>query len=480
MRFRWSPPIRDEWSPCEPLPLWLFAALFLLIECAFLGGTIATWPNGKSVASEDFVRTALVAPFVLWIAISSVLYTSMYENHAFEAAVKNAARWHLLTEWQRNVRAGVAVLDSMILTPEPDLAERMLSLEGSPPENPGKIMRLEIADGENGTSRERAVIEKLLTPLAAQLAQAARGNSFDIVMQCERAESEIHVQAVWADLQLPGKPRIRWLSNDKDPGFADVWFKSDEHASDTLSTFKVNTTPEYRLVVAWHLNDAGPGIPQNASEAAAALLLGSPALMRKKPELKHQAWLLRQIVTDADKVDEALALLIDAEQVPRERIRHFWYSGLKGLALHVTLGAVKDIDLKVEGHALDRAIGPQAPVMRWVLQAMAAKMAQFGQGAQLVALPRSSGVGLNVAVKDAPRVDIPWKDEYEYGLWPGAELVSCMSLWTFVILMSPNKSWGTLETAFTAFIAVVALLCSVWRIFLGPRFYTDYVWREFG
>jgi hypothetical protein len=36
----------------------------------------------------------------------------------------------------------MAVLDSVILTPEPDLAERMLKLEGSPPENPGKVKNM--------------------------------------------------------------------------------------------------------------------------------------------------------------------------------------------------------------------------------------------------------------------------------------------------------------------------------------------------
>ncbi|MCW3589234.1 hypothetical protein K6Y78_40260, partial [Burkholderia cenocepacia] len=110
-----------------------------------------------------------------------------------------------------------------------------------------------------------------------------------------------------------------------------------------------------------------------------------------------------------DEVEKALARLLAAEQVPRERIRHFWYSRLKGLALHATLGAVKDTELKVEQHALDSATGPQAPVARWLLQALAAKMAHFGQGAQLVALPRPDGVVLNIVVKDKPAVDVPWK-----------------------------------------------------------------------
>lgn len=479
MKFRWTPPAHDEWSAGKPPPGWLYGVLFLLIVSLFLGGTVATWPQGKSMASEDFVRTALAAPFVLWMAISFVLYAFMYDNHAFEAAVKNTARWHLLTGWQRKVRSGVAVLDAVILAPEPDLAERMLKLEGSPPENPGRTMRLDGIDVADGESRVRAMMEKLLTPLAVRLAQAMRSGSFDIVMQCERSESIVDVHAIWAQLQLPGKPRIRWLSNDQDPGFADIWFEGDFDTG-YAGSFAPDRTPKYRLVLAWHLNNAGPDVQPDTSEAAVALLLGSPALMREKPQLKRQAWLLRQIVADADEVDKALALLLAAEQVPRERIRHFWYSRLQGLALHATLGAVKDSGLKAEQHALDSAIGPQAPVVRWVLQALAAKMAHFGQGAQLVALPRPNGAALNVVVKDTPTVDVPWKDEYEYALFPSAEVAGCMSVWTFLILMSPNETWGTVETAFTVVIAVVVVLNVAWRIFWGPRLYADDVFRKYG
>lgn len=329
MKFRWNPPIGGEWSAGDPPPIWIYAVLFFLLLCLFAGGTIAMWPHGKPVASDDFVRTALVAPFLLWVAISSTIYTWMYSSLAFEVAVKNTARWHVLTRWQRKVRAGVAVLDSVVLTQVPDLAERMLKLEGDPPDNPGKVMRLDSVDEVEDALRERAMLERLLTPLTVRLARAARGDS-------------------------------------------------------------------------------------------------------------------------------------------------------KGLAQHATLGAVRDTELKVEEHALDPAMGPQAPVARWVLQALAAKMAHFGQGAQLVALPRANGVALNIVVKDAPAANVPWKAEYEYNIFAWADLLVCMSLWAFVIMVSPDKTWGTFETVFTVAIVVAVLLIFAWRIYLGPRIYTDYVWLKYG
>jgi hypothetical protein len=480
MTFRWNQRMPDEWAQPKPPPIWAYFVLYLVIEGICLGLTIANWPPGTPVASQEFARTALAVPFTLWIAASAVLYSSMYETLAFPAAIRNVERWHLISRWQRQSRAGVAVLDSVILTPEPDLAERMLKLEGSPPDNPGKVLALGSIDATGGRARIHWLLEALLKPLATRLSQAARSDSFDIVMQCDREESSKAVTSVWAELELPGEPVVRWLDNHRDIDFAGKWFKSDTHTY-PYTSYEVDRMPKYRLLLAWHVNDDGPGAPHTSSEGAVALLLGTSALIREKPDVKRQAWLLRQITGDADKVDRSLAMLLEAEQVPSERIRHFWHSRLKGLAQHATLGAVSESGLKVEEHAIDPAIGPQAPVARWLLQALAAKMAHFGQGAQLVALPHENekGVALNLVVKDPAPANVPWKTEYEYSMFPAVELIGCAGVWTFAMLMSPSKTWGTFDTVVTSLIAVVGAVCAGGR-FLSRKMYADDVWREYG
>jgi hypothetical protein len=480
MTFRWNQRMPDEWAQPTPPPIWAYFVLYLVIEGICLGLTIANWPAGAPVASQEFARTALAIPFTLWIAASAALYSSMYESLAFAAAIRNVERWHLIRRWQRQSRAGVAVLDSVILTPEPDLAERMLKLEGAPPENPGKIMALGGIDATGDGARIHRLLAALLKPLATRLSQAARSDSFDIVMQCDREELSTAVLAVWEDLALPGKPVVRWLDNHRDIGFADKWFKSDTYTY-PYTSHEIDRTPNYRLLLAWHLNDDGPDAPPTSSEAAVALLLGTSTLLQEKPDLKREAWLLRQITGDADQVDRLLASLLEAEQVPNDRIHHFWHSRLKGLAQHATLGAVSETGLKVEEHALDPAIGPQAPVARWLLQALAAKMAHFGQGAQLVALPHDNekGVALNLVVKDPVPANVPWKTEYEYSMFPAVELIGCAGAWTFAMLMSSSKTWGGFETVVTCLIAVVVAVCAGGR-FLTRKMYADEVWREFG
>jgi hypothetical protein len=185
--------------------------------------------------------------------------------------------------------------------------------------------------------------------------------------------------------------------------------------------------------------------------------------MVEKPELKRQAWLLRQIAGDADQADRLLASLLKAEQVPSGRIRHFWHSGLKGLAQHATLGAVRESGLKVEAYALDPAIGPQAPVARWVIQALAAKMAHFGQGPQLIALPHEQGVALNLVVKEPAPVDVPWKEEYGYKPLLGPEFGVLTSFWVVSMLLLPDEGWSTTDTLVTCLTILFMLMSFIIR-----------------
>jgi hypothetical protein len=454
MSFSWNPQFPPEREASEPLPVWVYLVLYVIIEGIALALVLPGLPKSGAVPWDRILHYAVAVPFCCWLALSFLAHRLAYDIPASEAAQHNSARWHQITGWQRQSRSGVAVLDSVILTPEPDLAERMLALEGTPPENPGKVMALADIGGTDDVARLPVLLDALLSPLAARLAQAAKGGSFEIVMQCDDGDASCEVLAAWERLELPGKPVVRWLDNGREVGFADRWFESERRPY----WYAQDRTPKYRLVLAWHLNKNRPDLERTHSEAAVALLLGSPALMREKPDLKRQAWLLRQIAGDADQVDRSLTWLLKAEQVPVERIRHFWHSRLKGLALHATLGAVRESGLKVETHALDPAIGPQAPVARWVLQALAAKMAHFGQGPQFIALPYEQGVALNLAAKEPAPVDVPWKEEYGYFRILGPEFGVLASLWTVAMLLSPDEAWSTTDTLVTCCTVFLMLL----------------------
>jgi hypothetical protein len=460
MRFRWNPQFTSERLPYEPLPLWFYLLLYLIVEGVTLALVVPGLPKYGPVPWDEVLRYAVAVPFFCWLTLSCIVYWFAYDIPATQAAEHNSTRWQQISDWQRQSREGIAVLDSVILTPEPDLAERMLALEGTPPENPGKVMALaSVAAADDGLRLTR-LLDALLAPMAARLAQAAKGGAFEIVMQCEHNALSSEVLAAWDRQELPNKPVVRWLDNSRDVDFADKWFEDEPRP---YGGYTHDRTPEYRLLLAWHLNKVEPGGVHTNSEAAVALLLGLPVLMSEKPGVKRQAWLLRQITGDADQADSLLASLLKAEQVPSERIRHFWHSRLKGLTQHATLGAIRESGLKVGAHALDPAIGPQAPVARWVLQALAAKMAHFGQGPQLVALPVGQGVALNLVAKEPAPVDVPWKKEYGYKPVLGPEFGALMSFWMVSMLLLPDKGWGTAETLVTCFTVFFMLVFFVIR-----------------
>ncbi|CAE6734995.1 hypothetical protein [Paraburkholderia domus] len=463
MSFRWDQAIPDEREAGEPPPVWIYLVLFIIVECVALALTVATWPKGKSVNSMEFFRGVLLIGPVFWGAICAFIYHSAHGLYAFETAVVNQERWRQRRSWQQQGRCGVAVLDSVVLTPEPELAERMLGLDGTPPQNPGKVMALDM-DETGAASRLHAVLEKLLVPLAPKLAGAMRSDSFLLMMQGDRDESSDIVRAVWKKLELPGAPRIVRMQAITEPKFAEKWFPAD-------------SDPYYRLVLAWHLNDGGPDAPKDCSEFAVALLLGSHQLMyNQRGKLKAQAWLLRGIATEADQAEDALTLLLRAEQVETKRIRNFWHSRLKGLARHATLGAVRESGLEVSTHALDTAIGPQAPVSRWLLYALAARMAHFGQGAQLVALPGEKGVAFSLVAREAQPVNLPWKDSYAYSIIPCAEIVLvCMSV-LGVLLLDDSVSWNGLKTAGVV-IVVVGIAGFFAERYFRSRMLAEEVWR---
>jgi hypothetical protein len=466
MSFHWDQPMLVERDAGTPPPLWVYVVAFLVVECIALGFTVATWPAGKPVASWAFLRGILLVGPVFSGALCAFIYHCAHGQYAFETAVTNQEGWRRKLSWQRLCRSGVGVLDSVILAPEPDLAERMLGLDGTPPENPGKVMPLDGPDDEGAESRLHAVLERLLAPLAPKLVGARKSDSFQLFMHGDRDDSSDVINAVWKKLELPGFPRIVRMDDDTEPKFAEKWFPADSGSY-------------YRLVVAWHLNDGGPDVPKDCSEFAVALLLASHELLyEKRDKIKAQAWLLRGIEAEADQVEEALTLLLNAEQVEKKRIRHFWYSRLKGLAQHATLGAVRESGLEVSTHVLDAAIGPQAPASRWLVYALAAKMAHFGQGTQLVTLPGEKGVTLNLAARQPQATNLPWKDSYGYSLFPTAEaLLVCLSV-TGVLLLAGSEGSGDFSLALTCIAAMVILSSA----FCAARFFrerqlVDECWR---
>ncbi|RDS80766.1 hypothetical protein DWU98_12465 [Dyella monticola] len=210
---------------------------------------------------------------------------------------------------------------------------------------------------------------------------------------------------------------------------------------------------DFRLMLACQLHQDGQA--QAYSELAVAMLLTWPSVIeRSRGKLKPQARLFRPISMASDAVQDALEILLAAEQVPRARIRHVWLSALPPQDRHATVAAVRDAGLDLAVHAIDHAIGEPGPVNRLLLQALAAQMVKHGQGVQLIASPRDKEVMLNlVGAKLESIPGVEQSDAHPFMVSTTISITCCFALFVFL-----QKVTGASEVWFWGCLVAWALL----------------------
>ncbi|SAL74764.1 hypothetical protein AWB74_04707 [Caballeronia arvi] len=372
----------------EAPPLWIPIAAFVLMLAAGIIITVLNWKQGESIASAKFFFRALGVPSLLWCAVCGLIYNGQ------EEWIKRVDWWNYLcdrehAEWRYWTQAHWGVVDSVAVTPESDLAQRLLGLKGSAPNNANQTKPLPQDEAARGQSRSEQVIERLVTPFAGYLTRFAGSRDFSIVLVSEVEGQLTELRAALKALNIRNMDlvKVSRIEPSKEAALGEV-----------LS--KASTVPDFCLMLGWqlHTEDSEP----LWSEAGAALLLASPSsLIRNK--IKPQARMFRSIHAASDAVYDALKTLLAAAPTPIERIKHLWLSGMPAHDRNATLAAVKDVKLDVGIHDVDHAIGKPGPINSLLLQALAAEMVQHGQGAQLIAAPAQQGVALNlVGAQPAP------------------------------------------------------------------------------
>jgi hypothetical protein len=302
------------------------------------------------------------------VAAARVGYRLRADYSGYENWIERVDWWNYLCKheranWQRWAQDHLLILRSIALTPETELAEQLLGLEGSAPMNPDKIIALPASAAQAGASRAEHVLEQLLTPLAYDVARIAQTHSPNVVLQSADEQQLTELQALWRRLKLPDLVNIRMAAPDENTTngvMIGPWFKD-------------GGMPDFVLLLACQLHE--DGTDPSRSEVAVAMLLASQAdFARYRGKLKPQARLFRLIFSAPDKVFESLTTLLAGEQPSAGRIRHLWLSRLPRDAHHATVAAVKDAGLQLSAHDVDDAIGKLGPVNALPLQALAAQM----------------------------------------------------------------------------------------------------------
>ncbi|MDR5792903.1 hypothetical protein QCE49_05870 [Caballeronia sp. LZ008] len=392
MSMTWSMSNVRERAVAQPPSIWVYGLLYVVVELIAVVATIWVWPRGQPTASAEFLLEIVVAPVLIWLALCCIYY-----SRAFEDSRSKAQWWNLLCgtrfcDWQRWARAHLVLLDSAVLTPEKELAQRMLGLAPSVPINPEKALQLAGIDASMSQTRQEQLIERLMASLVDSIKFAAQAGKIDVMLHASDEAHKLSIERAWRKLGLPGLPDVTWLSFDDESPLLGKWFAGQ-------------SVPDYRLLIALQLHQ-GEDVPA-FSEAAVAILFTRPSVLAHSKNHKARACILRPIFAEPDTVGAAVATLLRAEQVPQKKIRNLWFSRLNSLEKNSTAAAARDAELEVREQDLDRAIGKPGPITGWLIQALAAEMVQHGQGAQLVATPQRGGVALNLVSVAPPPVPYP-------------------------------------------------------------------------
>ncbi|MFP3565145.1 hypothetical protein [Paraburkholderia sp. SIMBA_030] len=463
MSLRWLIPELAEQAELPPPPIWQYGALYLLIELVGAGLVVLAWPKGQATMTPAFWIAIVGLPALLWGAASGAVYWRYEEDR------NQRAWWNLLGRvrsfrWRNWAHARVAIVSSVVLTPEKGLAERMLGLEGSAPTNPDKTLSLDQFGTSHGRNRLEEVFAGLLTPLRNDIDKLARTNDVEVVLHVGSADCSRDLVRVWKRLEFRGTPAVKWLAADMEWPLAERWFSEP--------------MPSCRIVLACQLRGEGES---EFSEVAVGLVLANPsALEARRSGVKPQAVIFRPIVAEADDIAQSLTTLLRAEQAAASKIRHVWVSDLEKICARRTDAAVREAKLDVSSHDVDRALGKPGSANPWLLQAAAAEAAQYGQGAQLVATGFRNGVALNIVAHGTEPSDAPpqgTNDVVSIG-W----LIAMTSLFVFILVgarvFMPSDKDGPLITVLLAlcplFVALQVAITLYLRRSTARRF-----WQQF-
>lgn len=408
MKLDWRFHERQQREYGKPPSAWIAVAITLVVLAIGFALTVLTWGKGQPVISFPFFIRALMVP----LFVSGLLCVYVYAGHEDWTATVNV--WNFLcarsrVRWQAWSQGCVAILESVTYTPEKDLAERMLGLEGSEPRNEGKMLPLPADPEEDARdssedvvlsgARFEAVLEDLVMPFVPFMMRFAARHSFNILLQSEDEEGVNALRTLMRKLDMPNADQIgiERPGEPLDAGLVHRWLNDGK-------------MPDFCLVLACQLHQDG----QDArySEAAVGMLLVREHVIGQYPgELRPRAYVFQPVSAAADSVTNALKGMLKAQRIPPEHVMRLWLSALPRQGRHAAVAAATAAGLKAAAHDVDLAIGVPGPAGPLLAHALAAEMVQHGQGTQLVAT--SGGAGILLDLIGTQAVSVPAEPEFE-------------------------------------------------------------------
>jgi hypothetical protein len=440
------PELKHESAP----PAWLPIIIVLLCIVAGVVFAIIDWKPGTSLP-KAFAAKALGVPVLIGTLLSSALFVGWEKwrdrvdwwNHLVKVNYRN---WRYWSQWN------LAIIDSVILTPEVQLAERMLGLGGTPPENAGLTLTLDGTPAD--PQRVEAIVEKLVTPLLPHLERLKDREVISVILS---ASSDVYL-----------KPLFDVLERLKMPGLhaGNLMFVKPDQTAELIAAIincrewqwenKRRKPPTVCLLVALQLHE--DGVEPTFSEAAVSMVLTSMGIAIDY-KLKMKARLFQPAMSALEQLPQHLEAMLVAAPTPVDKIRHAWMSGLSVLQRNNVNGTLRDIEREWDQHDLDKGLGKPGPVNAWLMQALAADMVTYGQGPQLLFAPDGDGLMFNLVGKAYSAVEQVPNEEMNSHPVSIVLMVSSALFLTAIVAIWANVGfgWALSIWAFGAFLLFVAL-----------------------
>ncbi|HEE0107102.1 TPA: hypothetical protein R6W23_003173 [Citrobacter gillenii] len=365
---KWKIPNKNPWQESEKFPL----NIMLIISCAiflfFITYNIFSWLQDNKVP-DCLIWNAIGIPSLIVLAIWCVVVIT-YGVISFPCYYAGYLEQYGMNKWKNWAKQALPLLDYSSILPVPELALKIQKLEGEAPAGSATPLRIDIEVDSMDDVRVENVLRQLIEPLKKSLVRDYR--PFNTWLYVKGADDTIgnSFKAVLASLSIPNDKvgKINILDECPDYFLINGWIDLNNS--------------ENNLVITIELHDESDS---DFFESANAFIFTNTKLLADKDT---PLYLLRMMDSTPYYLDEIVSTYLSAQQVDVSKIKKLWFNSLDKQSKFVLFSGIESATTSIladSRYELEAVTGKSSEVQRWVILALAADAAKYGQGHQLFA-----------------------------------------------------------------------------------------------
>lgn len=402
---KWQIPNKNPYEEPEKFPLNIILFISCVIFLFFITYNIFKWLQDNKVP-DDLIWNAIGIPSLIALAIWCVvviIYGVIYFPYYYASYLEQYGM-NQLKNWAKRA---LPLLDYSSILPVPELALKIQKLEGEAPAGSATPLRIDIEVDSMDDARVDKVLRQLIEPLKNSLVSKYR--PFNTWLYVKGADDSIgnSFKAVLASLSIPNDKvgKINILHECPDYFLINEWI--DLNIS------------ENNFVITVELHDENDS---DFFESANAFIFTNRELLENKDT---PLYLLRMMDSTPYYLDEIVSTYLSAQQVDVSKIKKLWFNSLDKQSKFVLFSGIESAKTSIladSRYELETVTGQSTEVQRWVILALAADAAKYGQGHQLFASTSADTIQSGIIAAKYP------------GCWPALDKLDFHDYWRIIKL----------------------------------------------